>query len=119
MQHMKISEVARTLGARVLCGEQLLDEIEVDCAFGADLMSDVLAFTSGRTLFLTGMVTQHALRTADVLDIRCIVFVRGKEVPPEIIAMAQEHDMALLHTDKTMFTACGVLYSAGLRSTGG
>ena len=113
---MKISEVARILSARVLCGEDRLDEIEVDYAFGADLMSDALAFVRGRTLFLTGMVNQHALRTADVLDIRCIVFVRGKEVPQDIIEAAAEREMVLLYTDKTLFTSCGMLYAAGLRS---
>ena len=113
---MKLSDVARTLDAQVLCGEALLDQVEVDYAFGADLMSDVLAFVNGRTLFLTGMVNQHTLRTADVLDIRCIVFVRGKDVPPEILSMAQAYEMILLHTDKTLFTACGLLYGAGLRS---
>lgn len=113
---MKVSEVARTLGAQVLCGEERLDEIEVDYAFGADLMSDALAFVRGRTLFLTGMVNQHALRTAEVLDICCIVFVRGKDVPPEIISGACEREMVLLYTDKTLFTSCGLLYAAGLRS---
>jgi len=113
---MKISEVAQTLGAKVLCGEKKLREIEVDYAFGADLMSDALAFVRGRTLFLTGMINQHTLRTADVLDIRCIVFVRGKDVPREIIDMADEYDMVLLYTEKTLFTCCGMLYEAGLRS---
>lgn len=113
---MNISEVAQTLGAKVLCGEEFLSEIEVDYAFGADLMSDALAFVRGRTLFLTGMVNQHTLRTADVLDIRCIVFVRGKEIPEEIVCMAKERDIALLCTDKTLFTSCGMLYAAGLRS---
>lgn len=113
---MRISEVAQILGAKVLCGDKKLREIEVDYAFGADLMSDALAFVRGRTLFLTGMINQHTLRTADVLDIRCIVFVRGKEVPQEIIDVADEHDMILLYTDKTLFTCCGLLYEAGLRS---
>jgi predicted transcriptional regulator len=113
---MKISKVAQILGAKVLCGEKKLGEIEVDYAFGADLMSDALAFVRGSTLFLTGMVNQHTLRTADVLDIHCIVFVRGKEVPHEIIDMADELEIVLLYTEKTLFTCCGLLYEAGLRS---
>ncbi len=114
---MKASDVAKTLDAQVVCGETYLESVEVDYAFGADMMSDVLAFARNRTLFLTGMVTQHTLRTADVLDIRCIVFVRGKEVPPEIVEMAKEYEMVLLRTDKTLFTSCGMLYAAGLRSS--
>ncbi|MEG1547336.1 MAG: DRTGG domain-containing protein [Clostridia bacterium] len=112
---MKASEVASVLGAKVICGQKFLDEIEVDWAFGADMMSDVLAFVCERTLFLTGMLNAHAIRTAEIMDIRCIVFVRGKQVTDEIKELAEERDMVILGTEKTMFTSCGQLYEAGLR----
>ncbi|HWQ57635.1 MAG TPA: DRTGG domain-containing protein [Clostridia bacterium] len=107
----------RILDARVLCGDEHLEQVEIDSAFGADMMSDMLAYQLDQsTLVLTGTVNQHVIRTVEMLDIRCIVFVRGKTVPEEIVGGAQELGLILLHTDKTLFTACGLLYEAGLRS---
>ena len=110
---MKISKVAEILDAEILCGEQYLDT-ELNSAFGADLMSDVLAFVEENTLILTGMVNLHVIRTAEMLDVHCVLFVRDKQVPAEIIERAAELDMVLMRTDKTMYTACGMLYSEGL-----
>ncbi len=105
------------LDARVLCGGAHLDETEITSAFGADLMSDMLAYElNNSTLVLTGTVNQHLIRTAEMMDIRCIMFVRGKAVPEEVLADARALDLIVLHTDKTLFTACGLLYEAGLRS---
>lgn len=110
---MKISKVAELLDAQVLCGAQLLDS-ELDSAFGADLMSDVLAFVQEHTLILTGMVNLHVIRTAEMLDVHCVLFVRGKQVPSEILERAEELEIAVLSTEKTLYTACGILYEAGL-----
>lgn len=110
---MKISQVAEILNAQILCGDQYLDT-ELDSAFGADLMSDVLAFVQEHTLILTGMVNLHVIRTAEMLDVHCVLFVRGKQVPEEILERAEELEMVILSTEKTLYTACGMLYEAGL-----
>lgn len=110
---MKIAEVARILGAKILCGEERIEK-EVNSAFGADMMSDVLAFMDEETLLLTGLMNTHVIRTAEMLDLRCIVFVRGKPVPDEIVERAMEEDIVILATDKTLYTSCGLLYMAGL-----
>ena len=112
---MKVSEIQRILDAEVLCGDEFVAITEVDSAFGADMMSDVLAFVTPTTLILTGMVNMHVIRTAEMLDLRCIVFVRGKKVADEILDAARALDMIVLSTDKTLFTSSGLLYMAGLR----
>lgn len=112
---MKASKVKKILDAEVICGEEYLDQLEIDSAFGADMMSDVLAFVRDRTLFLTGLLNAHVIRTAEMIDLRVVVFVRGKHPTDEIIDMAKELDMVILRTSKTMFTSCGLLYEAGLR----
>lgn len=110
---MKIAEVARILDARVLSCEQRLED-EVKNAFGADMMSDVLAFMNEETLLLTGLMNSHVVRTAEMLELRCIVFVRGKPVSDEILEMAKQQNIIVLATDKTLYTSCGLLYAAGL-----
>ena len=110
---MRIAEVADILDANVLCCEDKLDK-EVRSAFGADLMSDALAFIDEDTLLLTGLVNQHVIRTAEMLEVRCIVFVRGKPVPKDILDLAVQQGVVLLGTDKTLYICCGMLYAAGL-----
>jgi hypothetical protein len=71
-----------------------------------------------RVVLLTGLVNPQALRTADLLDIRVIVFVRGKKPTDDLLEMAVESGMILLSTKYSMFLACGKLYEAGLRGGG-
>ena len=110
---MKISEVKDILNAQVYCGEEFVER-EVNSAFGCDLMSDVLAFVENQALLLTGLVNSQVVRTAEMMDIKNIVFVRGKEPTDEMIELANEYQMVLLSTENTLYTASGKLYSAGL-----
>ncbi len=110
---MTVSEIQRLLDAKLLCGEDKLDE-QIHAAFGADLMSDVLAFVEDNTLLLTGLVNHHVIRTAEMLDVFCVLFVRGKEVPADILELAKELGVAVLSTKETLYTSSGKLYGAGL-----
>ncbi len=110
---MTVREIQTLLDAALICGEDKLDE-QIHAAFGSDLMSDVLAFVEDNTLLLTGLVNHHVLRTAEMLDVFCILFVRGKEVPEDIVALAKELDVAILSTKETLYTSSGKLYGAGL-----
>lgn len=110
---MKLSEVKEILNAKVVTGEEFLDR-EVKSAFGSDLMSDVLAFVKDQSLLLTGLVNGQVVRTAEMLDIKAIVFVRGKEPTDDIVALAEEYGMVLMSTEYTLYPSCGKLYMAGL-----
>jgi predicted transcriptional regulator len=110
---LKLSEVQKVLNARIIEGQDKMDR-EAESAFGADLMSDVLAFTRKKTLLLTGLTNVQVIRTADVSELSAIVFVRGKVPGAEIVEVAKECDIPLLLTDYTMFEACGILYKLGL-----
>ena len=111
---MKLKEVRDILNAEVLCGEELLDA-EVRSACGSDLMSDVLAYVQNQALLLTGLVSPQVVRTAEMMDMSCIVFVRGKQPDENILNLARDRDMAVLATGERMYNACGLLYSSGLR----
>ncbi|MDD6012204.1 MAG: DRTGG domain-containing protein [Oscillospiraceae bacterium] len=111
---MKVKEIQETLAAEVMCRPDLL-ETEVHSACGSDMMSDVLAYVKEQAVLLTGLVNPQVVRTAEMMDMHCIVFVRGKRPNLEMIEMAAERDMVMLCTDMEMFTSCGKLYAAGLR----
>ncbi len=109
---MTVQEIATLLGAEVILAQDL--SLEIRSACGSDLMSDVLAFVKDRTVLLTGLTNPHVIRTAEMLDINCIVFTRGKRPTEDLIEMAQERGIAILSTKHTLYVACGILYSNGL-----
>ena len=111
---MKLLEVQLLLGASQIWGQHCLDR-EVATACGADLMSDVLAFTKDGALLLTGLTNPQVIRTADVGGPSAIVFVRGKTPSPEAIGMARVLDIPLFSTPHTLFEACGILFTNGMK----
>ena len=111
---MTLEEVKEILRAEVLAGSNL-DEIDVEMACGADLMSDVLAFAKRGALLLTGLTNTQVVRASDMADIAAICFVRGKAPPEETAKLAATCGLPLLATRLPMFEACGRLYGKGLR----
>ena len=110
---MRIKDVRDYLEAEVLCGEDHL-ELEVASACGADLMSDVLAFVKDQGVLLTGLLNPQAVRTAEMMDMCCIVIVRGKKPDKKLIDLASERGIVMLSTPHSMYSACGKLYQHGL-----
>ena len=111
---MKISDIQQILEAKLLT-PGLDMECEVLNAFGSDMMSDVLAFVKNQAVLLTGLTNPQVVRTAIMMDMSCIVFVRGKQPDDTVQEMAQEAGIVVLLTKYTMFTASGRLYENGLR----
>ena len=114
---MKIQTIVDLLQANVLCGGERL-ESEVHSACGSDMMSDVLAYVKEQAVLLTGLVNPQVIRTAMMMDMRCIVFVRGKNPNEDMIALADENSIVLLSTEERMYVACGKLYAGGLAGEG-
>lgn len=112
---MKVRDVAELLDCEILLGDDGRLEREVKTACGSDMMSDVLAYVKDQSVLLTGLVNAQVVRTADMMDMLCIVFVRGKTPPEDTVEMAAEHGIALLSTNFGMFESCGRLYKAGLQ----
>ncbi len=94
------------------------NDVEILSACGADLMSDVMAFVKDQVLLMTGLINVQVIRTAILMDIQAICFVRGKRPNPEMISMAKENGIVLLTTRLPLFLACGKLYEAGVRQGG-
>ena len=78
-------------------------------------MSDVLAFVKEQAVLLTGLTNLQVVRTAEMMDMKCIVFVRGKKPTEDVIELADESGIVVLATDERMYVACGKLYENGLR----
>ena len=101
------------LDAEVLTSEENVGR-HVYSACGCDLMSDVLAYVKDQAVLLTGLVNTQVIRTAVMMDMICIVFVRSKKPTEEILKLAEESGIVVMTTDKRLYEACGILYSNGL-----
>lgn len=112
---MKISMIKELLEAKLIIGEEHLGS-HVYSACGSDMMSDVLAYVKDQAVLLTGLVNSQVIRTAEMMDMRCIVFVRSKMPNDEMISLAEDNGLVLLATDKRMYEACGILYTNGLKA---
>lgn len=114
---MKISTIVDILQAKIVCSDGNLDK-EVNSACASDMMSDVLAFVKDHAVLITGLCNPQVIRTAEMMDMVCIVYVRGKNPDETSIALAKEKGIVLLSCDKRMYAACGLLFEAGLQGGG-
>ena len=111
---MNVQDIHDILRAKIYCGEEFLDR-EVHTACGSDMMSDVLAYVKDQSVLLTGLVNSQVIRTAEMMDMVCIVFVRGTKPDEQMIELARERSIVIMSTEFRMFTACGLLYENGLK----
>jgi len=111
---MLLREIAELIECECLTESDALNR-QYTRAFGSDLMSDVLAYLEEDTLLLTGLVNQQVIRTAEMLDLKAVIFVRNKIPAEEVVKLAKEHGMTLLCTKHTLYTASGILYANGIR----
>jgi len=114
---MKVRDIINLLDAELLVEGNYLD-LDVQSACGSDLMSDVMAYVKENVLLLTGLINPQVVRTAEMMDIKVIVFVRGKHPGQNVLDLAKEKGITVLKTNHPMFIACGMLYSAGVTGRG-
>lgn len=111
---MTVADIQKILDAEVLTGEEHLQR-ETGGVYCSDMMSDVLAYADDHSVLVTGLCNAQVIRTAEMLDMACIVFVRGKRPDENMCRLADECQMTILMTPQSMFSASGKLYQAGLR----
>ena len=110
---MKLREIQDLLQAELLCGEDLLDG-EVESACCSDMMSDVLAYVKDQGVLITGLVNAQVIRTAAMMDIPLVIFVRSKIPTEEMRILAEECGIVVMRSARRAYEACGILYSHGL-----
>lgn len=115
---MKIREIQQLLNATLLCGEENLDH-NVDSACCSDMMSDVLAYVKDQGVLITGLINPQVIRTASMMDMVCIVFVRSKSPTEEMVELAEKCGIAVMSSTLRAYDACGLLYASGLSSNAG
>ncbi|SHJ01896.1 hypothetical protein SAMN02745975_01112 [Geosporobacter subterraneus DSM 17957] len=110
---MKLSKVIEILNAELYSSFADLD-MTFQYGKASDLLSDVLRFPAENSLLLTGLMNLQVVRTAEMLDIKGIVFVRDKKPSQEIIDLANQTGIVLMGTRFNLYKSCGLLYQYGL-----
>ncbi len=110
---MKIKQIVSVLNAEIITGMEYAD-LDLAQGFASDLMSDVLTLDEDKLLLITGLTNMQTIRTAEMAEIQCILFVRNKKVTTEMLELAKENNMVILQSGYSMFHAAGKLYGAGL-----
>jgi hypothetical protein len=111
---MRLEMLRDLLRCEVLTGAEALDA-EIETAIAADAMSAVLACPHLRGVLITGLTNIHSVRTAQVVSLPAIVYVRGSRPTEATVKLARANKTVLLSTELGMFDSCGILYSHGIR----
>ena len=110
---LTLRQVCDILDGEIICRDEFAEQY-VASACGCDLMSDVLAFTRPGSVLLTGLANSHVIRTAEMLDLKAVVFVRSKRPDERTIRMAEAIQLVLILSPYPLYESCGRLYAAGL-----
>lgn len=111
---MKLNKIKKILNCQII-SEKLDTNIDIKHVKASDLMSDVLASSEPGSLLLTGLTHNNVIRTCEIAGISAVVFVRNKKPTTETIKLAEHYKISILSTELTMFEACGILYSKGVK----
>ncbi|WBW95753.1 hypothetical protein [Oceanirhabdus sp. W0125-5] len=111
---MRLAQIKELLNASFLTDIDC-DDVEFKKIFACDLMSDVLALVDEDVILVTGLINIQTIRTAEMKDIKCVIFVRGKEPANDVVKLARDKEIILLKTTLTLFESCGTLYNAGMK----
>lgn len=111
---MEIKKIAEILNADILT-DFSNENTDIRYGFASDLMSDVLAYANSESLLVTGLNNAQVIRTAEMMDMSTVLFVRGKRPCKEILDLAEENSITVLATNYTMFKSCGLLSINGMK----
>ncbi len=111
---MKLLHIKEILKADVLVGAEKL-ESEIEAGTASDLMSDMLRGPTNGTVLLTGLNNIQVIRSSVISGVAAVVLVRDKKPTADMLSHATEHNLPVLTTPYTMYSACGRLFREGLR----
>ncbi len=111
---MKLQEIANKIDGRVITATNN-GSMTYDMAFASDLMSDVLTLQNDNMVLITGLATLQTIRTAEMADINCIIFVRNKKVTAEMVKLASDSGIDIIECRYSMFRTSGLLFQSGLK----
>lgn len=107
---MKLNSIIKELQLKVLSGQENLD-IDVSGGYTSDLLSDVIANSREKNLWITLQTHQNIIAVAKLKELAGIIIVNNREPNGDTVAKAEEEKVPLMCCDSTAFEISGKLYS--------
>ncbi len=108
---MTLAELSQQLGLKPLTE---LHDAEVQGAFVADMVRDVMASAAPGSLWITTQAHKNIVAAANLVDIAAVVVTSGRAVADEVVEMANRVDLTILTTDLDTYGLVGRLHEAGV-----
>jgi len=113
---MQLSQIIELVNGSVVIDGSCINAIEITSVCSADLLSNVLRYGKKGALLVTCLNQPQVIRSAEISDIPAVLLALGAIPEKDMISLARDKNIILLTTRLPMYTTCGVLYTAGLRS---
>ena len=111
---MSIRDIVKTIGLKVLSGEELLER-EVTGGYAGDLLSDALANSKKGNIWITLQIHQNIIAVASSKELSGIIIVNGRKPMEETIKNAKEEKIPLMISNLLTYEVTGRLYEIGIR----
>ena len=107
---MRLSELARTIDAKVLTHEEKAGRIEIQRVYAGDRMSNLLSEGSETTLLVTNLSNTLLPRVAELVDAAGICMLNGVSPDADVVRAAEERGIVIMVSPAGMFETCGRFY---------
>ena len=106
---MKLKEIVEKLQLQVLVGQDRLDT-EVTGGYTSDLLSDVMANSKGKNLWITLQTHENIVAVAKLRDLAGIIVINNRQPDEETLKRAKDEQVTLLASRESAFSITGKLY---------
>jgi serine kinase of HPr protein (carbohydrate metabolism regulator) len=110
---MNLKEIIEKLNLSVKCVGNKLDN-EIIGGYASDLLSDVIANSQKRNIWITMQVHVNIVAVAVLKELSAIVIVNGREPNEDTLKKAQEENIVILSSKLPAFKLVGKLYELGV-----
>jgi serine kinase of HPr protein (carbohydrate metabolism regulator) len=106
---MKLKEIIEKLQLQVLAGQDPLDT-EVTGGYTSDLLSDVMANSKVKNLWVTLQTHENIVAVAKLKDLAGIIIINNRKPDEETLKRAKDEQVTVLASGETAFSITGKLY---------
>lgn len=107
---MTLKKIVEKLSLEILAAGESL-EAEVSGGYTSDLLSDVIAHSREKNLWVTLQIHQNIVAVARLKDLAGIILVNNRRPDEETLKKAREENIPLLSTVEPAFEISGKLYA--------
>jgi hypothetical protein len=106
---MKLKEIIEKLQLQVLVSQDPLDT-EVTGGYTSDLLSDVMANSKAKNLWITLQTHENIVAVAKLKDLAGIIIINNRQPDEAALQRAKDERVTILSSKESAFLITGKLY---------